>query len=147
MNRADTSFSHSGIVFIENDSVFVYHALGGDYNPGGKLKREWLYRFIDTAENNRMAVYRYTMNAQQITALKKLAYAYYAEGLLFDLYFNLHTDDKMYCTEFVFKCVNQATGGLLNSITATHGLDNGITPDDLYLHPLCSKVADIAYLK
>ena len=40
MNRKDTSYSHCGIVFIENDSVFVYHALGGSYNPSQKLLRE-----------------------------------------------------------------------------------------------------------
>ena len=33
MNRKDTSFSHCGFVYRENDSFFVYHAIGGIYNP------------------------------------------------------------------------------------------------------------------
>src|SRR4051812_41975620 len=39
-NQKDKSFSHCGIASIEHDTVFIYHAIGGEFNPDQKLKRE-----------------------------------------------------------------------------------------------------------
>src|SRR5436189_2330486 len=37
LNQRDKTYSHCGIASIEHDSVFVYHALGGDFNPDQKI--------------------------------------------------------------------------------------------------------------
>ncbi|HJW18357.1 MAG TPA: hypothetical protein VJ499_14600, partial [Flavisolibacter sp.] len=44
-NRIDPSYSHAGIVFIENGYPFVYHMLPGRYNKQGNLCRDSLKRF------------------------------------------------------------------------------------------------------
>ena len=59
MNRKDTSYSHCGVLFIENDSVFVYHALGGSYNPSQKLLREPIDSFCNPKDNDAFGIYRY----------------------------------------------------------------------------------------
>ena len=51
MNRKDTSYSHSGILFIENDSAVVYHSIGGIYNPSQKLRRDPIDSFCNPKEN------------------------------------------------------------------------------------------------
>ena len=33
----------------------------------------------------------------------------YAKGIMFDMQFDLATDDRMYCSEFVYKAVTKAS--------------------------------------
>lgn len=134
-NRKDTSFSHCGLLFIENDSIFVYHALGGAYNPSQKLMRQPLESFCDPAENNAIGVYRYPLNTAQLNKLQKTVADYYRSGLKFDLYFNYKSDDRMYCAEFVFKSLNRAVDSSLTSYVRLDTIPFGITTDDLFLHP------------
>lgn len=134
-NRRDTSYSHCGLLFIENDSVVVYHALGGIYNPSQKLMRQPLDSFCNPAENNAVAVYRYPLNTAQLDKLQKTVSDYYNAGIKFDLYFNYQSDDKMYCAEFVFKSLNRAVNNTLTSYVRMDTIPFGVTTDDLFLHP------------
>lgn len=134
-NRKDTSYSHCGLILVENDTAFVYHALGGIYNPSQKLLREPLERFCNPEENNAVAVYRYPLSASQIGLLQATVRGYYAAGLKFDLFFNFQTDDRMYCAEFVFKSLNKAVGNALASYVRTDTIPFGVTTDDLFLYP------------
>ncbi len=134
MNRADTSYSHCGLVFIENDTVFVYHALGGSYNPSQKLRRDPIDSFCTPKDHDRFALYRYNMNNVMIEKLATTVSGYYKAGLRFDLYFNFFSDDKMYCSEFVFKSLNKAYGGSLNKYIRTDKAPYGIAIDDIFLN-------------
>ncbi len=134
-NRKDTSFSHCGVILIENDTTFVYHALGGVYNPSQKLLRQPLDSFCNPAENNAIGIYRYPMNTAQVEKLKKVVHGYHKAGLRFDLFFNYSTDKEMYCAEFVFKSLNQAVDSALTSYVRMDTVPYGITTDDIFLHP------------
>lgn len=134
-NRIDTTYSHCGIVLIENDTAFVYHALGGDYNPGQRLKRDLLTHFCDDPEIDKFAVYRYPLGQYEQDSLIKIVQGYYRTGLKFDLYFNFLTDDQMYCSEFVFKALNRSLSGKLDSAIHARKWPYGVSPDDLFLHP------------
>ncbi len=135
-NRKDTSYSHCGLVMVENDTAFVYHALGGIYNPSQKLLREPLERFCNPAENNAVAAYRYPLSASQLDILKTTVRKYYQAGLKFDLYFNFLSDDRMYCAEFVFKSLNKALNQALTPYVRMDTIPFGVTTDDLFLHPV-----------
>jgi hypothetical protein len=137
MNRKDTSYSHCGLVFIEQDSVFVYHALGGQYNPGQKLRRELLESFCSPAENNAFGLYRYNLGDRETAKLKQAVDTYYRAGLKFDMYFNYSSDDVMYCAEFVFKSLNQAVNGAYSKYVRMDTLPYGVTTDDIYLNENC----------
>ncbi|MEO5562568.1 MAG: YiiX/YebB-like N1pC/P60 family cysteine hydrolase [Chitinophagaceae bacterium] len=134
-NRIDTSFSHCGILLIENDTAFVYHALGGSYNPSQQLRRDPIDSFWYSPEIDRFAIYRYDLNPQQYDSLSLLVRQYYKEGLPFDIYFNFLTDDKMYCSEFVFKCLDRSLSGRLSQYIKARQWPFGVSPDDLYLNP------------
>jgi Permuted papain-like amidase enzyme, YaeF/YiiX, C92 family len=134
MNRTDTSYSHCGLVFIENDTVFVYHALGGSYNPSQKLRREPIDSFCTPAENDRFGLYRYNMNSIMAGELRTIVSDYYKAGLRFDLYFNFFSDDKMYCSEFVFKSLNKAYNDSLSKYIHTDAVPFGIAIDDIFLN-------------
>lgn len=134
-NRKDTSFSHCGLLMIENDSIFVYHALGGAYNPSQQLMRQPIDSFCNPAENNAIAIYRFPLSTAQNQKLQQTVRTYYRAGLRFDLFFNFQTDDKMYCSEFVFKSLNRALDHSLNGYVRMDTIPFGITTDDLFLHP------------
>ncbi|MCY7309244.1 MAG: hypothetical protein LH619_00570 [Chitinophagaceae bacterium] len=134
MNRKDTSFSHCGLVFIENDSVFVYHALGGSYNPDQKLKRELLDSFFTPAGNIAFCIYRYNLKKEETEKLKSVVDSYYKAGLKFDMYFNYFSDDVMYCSEFVFKSLNKSVKGAYNKYVRLDMLPYGVTTDDIFLN-------------
>lgn len=134
-NRKDTSYSHCGLLFIENDTIFVYHALGGIYNPSQKLMRQPLDSFCNPAENNAVAVYRYPLTSPQINKLEETVQRYFNAGVKFDLYFNYQSDDRLYCAEFVFKSLNRAVDSTLTSYIRTDTIPYGVTTDDLFLHP------------
>lgn len=140
MNRKDTSFSHCGLVFIEHDSVFVYHALGGSYNPGQKLKRELLDSFCTPLENNGFGLYRYAIKKDETDKLKSVVGNYYKAGLKFDMYFNYFSDDVMYCSEFVFKSLNKSVNGAYHKYVRLDTLPYGVTTDDIFLNENCQLI-------
>lgn len=134
-NRIDTSFSHCGIVLVENDTPFVYHALGGNYNPGQKLRRDPIGKFCSAEETDRFAIYRYNLIQQQTDSLTAIVHQHYHAGLPFDMYFNFLSDDKMYCSEFVFKCLNRSLSDSLSLSIKAREWPFGVSPDDLFLNP------------
>ena len=137
MNRKDTSFSHCGLVFIENDTAFVYHAIGGVYNPGQKLRRDMLDSFCAPKENNAFGLYRYNLAKEATDKLKLVVANYYKAGLKFDMYFNYFSDDVMYCSEFVFKSLNKSLNGAYNKYVRLDTLPYGVTTDDIFLNENC----------
>ncbi len=137
MNRTDTSFSHCGILSREHDSIFVYHAIGGIYNPSQKLKRELIDSFCNPSENDALGIYRYNLKKQEEEKLGSIVKSYFNAGLKFDLYFNFQSDDVMYCSEFVFKSLNQSMNGLLTKYVRMDTIPFGVTTDDIFLNENC----------
>ncbi|WP_346236596.1 YiiX/YebB-like N1pC/P60 family cysteine hydrolase [Niabella insulamsoli] len=145
MSRTDKSFSHCGIIQVEHDTVFVYHALGGRFNPSQKLLRQPLELFCDPKINDRIAVYRYQLNASESESLANWIRERYSEGLLFDLFFNLTTDDRMYCSEFVFKGLSAATNGALFKHLNQKDDLSYVTIDDLYWKQGAIEIFDFVF--
>jgi hypothetical protein len=108
-NQHDKSFSHSGIVLYENGYPYIYHIINGEDNPGNKIRRDSLSRFCDPRENMAYGIFRYDMNADEIKKTKDCIYKWYAQGIQFDLAFNLASDDRMYCSEMISKALAEAT--------------------------------------
>lgn len=143
-NRTDKRYSHCGIVQRENDTLFVYHALGGPYNPSQKLMKQLLDDFCNEKDTDRIGIYRYTLSEADTKQLDSLLKKQYSAGLPFDLFFNFYTDDRMYCSEFVFKSLNTATQGALNNLLHREE-PIYISIDDLYVNTLAEPVAEIIF--
>lgn len=108
MNQRDKSFSHCGIVCIENGYPFVYHSLGGEDNPDARLRRDSAVWFFSPATNERLGVARLDLDSGQLQRLGVVARRYFNAGIPFDMDFDLGTDDRFYCAEFVLKSVQEA---------------------------------------
>lgn len=104
------TYSHAGIVFIENGCAMVYNCIGSADQPYNALQRDSLSSYIDPESNNGFAIYRFNLNSKQIEKLHDICIQFYKEERKFDPNFDLKTDSLLYCTEFVYKALIQTTG-------------------------------------
>jgi hypothetical protein len=143
--QTDKTYSHCGIASIEDDTIFVYHALGGEFNPDQALLREPLHLFVATEANKGFGIFRFDMDTAQKRRLISEATTSYANKITFDMKFDLSTDDKMYCSEFTAKMFQRAFQNDSMFIPVKiPGLDY-LAPDNLFTHPACKKVFAAVY--
>jgi hypothetical protein len=109
LNPSDKSWSHCGIVIIEHGYPFVYHSIGGEDNPDQKLKRDSARLWFSSKTNSGLGVARYPLSEKGLRRLTETVRRLYSEGRMFDMEFNLKSDDRLYCSEFVYKAFIQAT--------------------------------------
>jgi len=134
MSQRDKSFSHCGIVLIENGYPFVYHCLGGEENPDARLRRDSLCRFFSPYFNCLAGVVRYDFDTSIPQKIRQLVKGIYRSRPKFDLKFDLKTDDKLYCSEFVYKAIDSAVANW-QFIKPTNAMGlTYIAIDDLYLN-------------
>ena len=141
----DKKYSHAGIICIEKDGVFVYHAIGGEENLSNKLKRSSLGEFCDPENISAYGIYRYPLSDSEKAGLSKLVKAYYQAGLEFDLAFDMNTDNKMYCSEFIYKilCKVKSNKNFL-PLSELNGLKY-VAIDNLYMNSACHFVYSFTY--
>lgn len=145
LNQTDPSFSHCGLASIENDTVFVYHAIGGEFNPDQKLKRESLYAFCHPAANKALAVFRPTLDAMQVENTLLYARTFYQGGVPFDMAFDYDSDDKLYCAEFVAKCLSRALRDSSWVRFSQAGSFRYISVDNLFTIPMMQEIGRLRF--
>lgn len=141
LSRHDKTYSHCGIASIENDSVFVYHAIGGEWNPNQKLRRDLFALFCNPYENRGFGIYRYSFNNEQKKEILQNARKFYKAGIMFDMQFNLDTDNRMYCSEFVYKAIKPAFK--LKTTTINH--ITFVAIDNLFPDAGCNEIKRVRF--
>lgn len=131
MNGKDRTYSHAGIISREQDTLFVYHALGGELNPDQQLVREPLWIFGHPAGNKKLALYRIKMDNYSGQQLLAIVQQVYGQRIPFDTAFSLATNDRLYCTEFVAFCYEKALQDTTLFHRSTAGNKQYIGVDDL----------------
>jgi hypothetical protein len=109
-NQNKKDFSHCGVVLLENDSFFVYHAIGGAWNPDQKIKREPLYAFAFPTHAKKAGIFSAHLNTAVLEKFTVHIRHWYQQGILFDMDFDWESSEKMYCTEMVAKGLILASG-------------------------------------
>lgn len=145
LNLHDKTYSHCGIASVENDSVFVYHALGGEFNPNQKIRRDAFGLFCEPYNNRGIGLFRFQLPEATITKVMAAVKRNYLAGIMFDMKFDLQTDDRMYCAEFVYKSFLSGTKNNL-LFTISHFKNFAyVGVDDLFLNPVCKELKRIIY--
>ena len=145
LNQRDQTYSHCGIASIENDSLFVYHSLGGEWNPDQRIRRDPLEVFAEPYSNRGIGFYRFDLTPADIGSLMVTVKKLHDIGVMFDMKFDLQSNDHMYCAEFVYKSYLMGTNGKLQFNISHIGKFGFIGVDDLFLHPLCREQKRIIY--
>ncbi|HKR06294.1 MAG TPA: YiiX/YebB-like N1pC/P60 family cysteine hydrolase [Bacteroidia bacterium] len=155
----DKSYSHAGIISVEQDKIFVYHIIGGENRMaevrgqkpedeimnGELLRKELLEAFCNSKENNAYAIYRYDLSKKAKENIITNLHSMYGKKIVFDSHFDLATDTALYCSELVYKAVTAAAADK-NYIPLT--IINGnkyIAPDNLYLNPHAALIYSYTY--
>jgi hypothetical protein len=154
-NQQDKTYSHSGIAFIENGEVYVYHSYTGEDNPTGEMQRVVFDSFCNPYHNNSAGIYRYDLSNDESAKFDSLLLQYYKAKLKFDKKFNLKDDSEMYCAEVIYKGLLKATNKRITLPTTTIKNFNYKSPnykggplkefeyvalDNLYLNPHCKQI-------
>ena len=108
LNARDKSFSHCGIVMVENGYPFVYHSIGGEDNPDERLRRDSAGFFFSPFNNSAIAIVHFDFKERDISELRNVVTGFYKARPRFDMKFDLATDDLLYCSEFVYTALNKA---------------------------------------
>lgn len=145
MSKKDPTYSHCGIANWENDTLFVYHSLGGQWNPDQTIRRDTYTFFCNPYESKGFGIFRYQFNPSQMSRLIQTTQAFYHQKITFDMQFDLATDDKMYCTEFIYKI-------LLNALPNEHFIQLStinhipyVAVDNLYLNSFCTEIKRVVF--
>lgn len=136
----DKTYSHCGLVRIEEGRPYVYHAIGGEDNPDGRLRRDRFETFCNPQYNSGFGIFRYRLEAAQISRLDSLINLFYKKRVRFDLKFDLSTDSSFYCAEFVYKAVERATGNPHFFSLSHIGNFEYVAIDNLFLTPYARAV-------
>ena len=145
MNLKDKTYSHCGIVMMEHGYPFVYHSIGGEDNPDQRMRRDSAVFFFSPSHNLGFGIISYDYGDDRVNKLKEVVTQYYKQRPKFDMKFDLKTDDKLYCAEFIYKAVNKAMDDSLY-IKPSHALGyTFVGIDDLYLNEHAHVIWRIRY--
>ena len=140
-----TRFSHVGIIRERDGILFVVHALPGKSNDERPpLTVEPVRDFLDDEYATEAALYRLTGAYQHDYAAQaaEVAFTFVQAGVTFDEDFDLASEDKMYCTEFVWRAYHKAGLDLVDGKFEQRVLPKGKSP---YLLP--GTLIESPYLK
>lgn len=138
-------YSHVGVVVIEDGRPMVYHMLDdlNDKKAFSGLKKESFSTFASPTLNKRIGVYRYPLTHRfksgLIHEMKTLA----QRAPRFDDAFDLNSDDRLYCTEMIWKYVLSKGGVAVAASQTPQGSFIGL--DDLHLAPEAKMVFHLKY--
>jgi len=145
MNQVNKTYSHSGLVIVEHGYPFVYHCIGGEDNPDEKLRRDSACFFLSPAGNMGFGIARFDADSTHLNKLIQVVRKIYKKGPKFDLDFNLQTNDKLYCAEFVYKAVDEAMEDSTYIIPTTKNGFTFVGVDNLYCNSHTHLVCQIEY--
>lgn len=145
INLRNKSYSHCGIVHIERDTAWVYHALGGEFNPDQRILRETIWQFCHPNGNKGFGLFRFEVDEQRLAPAIRRAQEAYQAGITFDMDFDLETDQQQYCAEFVWKCFREVDQLKHDFRISELGGKRFVGVDDLFLHPRCTSILAAAY--
>lgn len=141
----DPQYSHSGIFRRKQGKPYVMHATGGEENVSNEMKWEPLELYCHPSAVFKFAVYRYDLPPEQLQHFLSLMDGYYKKGVEFDLDFDMYTDDKMYCSEMIYKALAIATNDE-NYVPLSEVLDKPyVAIDNLYLNDHCNLIFNYDY--
>lgn len=147
LSQNDKTYSHCGIASWENDTLFVYHAIGGQWNPDQKIRRDPFELFSNPFENRGFGIFRYNFNAMQEKNIINMMHHFFNLGIRFDMQFDLSTDNRMYCSELIFKTIEKATDDSAKLSTTTLDHLRFVAIDNLFLNPYCREIKRISFAK
>jgi hypothetical protein len=138
-------YSHAGILALEANKVFVYHCIGGEDNPESELRKDLFESFCSPELAHSFGVFRLPVDAASGERIVCKADSLFKKRVLFDEQFDLSTDEKMYCTEFVYKTIKSLVSEKIPLSSSEVSGKKYIACDDLFLIPNTKLIYQTTY--
>lgn len=146
LNIRNQKYSHCGVAQRTDSGLFVYHIIASINNLDGRILREPIHSFIHPKINAAWAIIRYDFDSTKQAQLVDKIQGYAQQKITFDQQFDLKTDDKMYCSEMLYKALVFASkDSLMIPITIASSGKKYIAIDNLFEHKNCKTIGEIAY--
>lgn len=145
LNTYDKTYSHCGIVTVEDGHPYIYHSIGGEDNPDEKLRKDPAKYWCSPANNMAYAVYRYKYPDSVLLNVVHSIDSFYQQQVMFDMDFNIKTDERLYCSEMIFKALKTVLGDSLGIEPHTRFGRTYIGVDDLYQNEHTKLVCQIRF--
>ena len=142
----NSCYSHVGIICLVKGNAFVIHSVPYEEGNGNnEMKCEKLESFLSFDKASRAVVYRvHGMSDAGLTKAVQWAKKAFDAHVKFDEEYNLVSDDKLYCTELIWKCYRAAgidlVKGQFDNLNIPLKGGNYILPGRLILNPLLVKI-------
>lgn len=146
LNTRNQKYSHCGVAQRTDSGLFVYHIIASINNLDGRILREPIHSFIHPKGNTAWAIIRYDFDSTKQAKLVAKIQAYARQKITFDQQFDLQSDDKMYCSEMLYKALLFASKDSLRiPLTIASSGKKYIAIDNLFEHKNCKTIGEIAY--
>ncbi len=161
INEQDKTYSHTGMVVERNNQKFVAH-IAPEELPGDTVQYITIDSFINPAKHVSCALYRYDISEAERSALSHVLDSFRTRPSHFDYIYDITTDDKMYCSEMIYKALKLATNNrivcrettvpknmqkMVGAFFSKNHFTNSeiaarkiMTIDNLYLRPDCQRL-------
>jgi hypothetical protein len=88
----------------------VCHIYPDDFIPGADtIRYDIIDSFLNTRTNLKCALYRYDLSDTEKTNVEAEFDKYHHKKVHFDKMYELKTEDKLYCTEMIYKVLKKVT--------------------------------------
>jgi hypothetical protein len=139
MSLKEKKYSHAGFIVTEGNEWLVYHFI--DKGKKG-ITVEKLEDFVSDEECSSFAVYHPAYSQDQQMTIASLIKNPVDRNKEFDSDFDLKTDDKFYCTEWIYKLLRQT--GFDIPVSAVNNTEY-VAPDNLYINNFTRRVTNESY--
>lgn len=146
LNTRDKKYSHCGTAVKTDSGVYIYHITGDADNVTGRMIYEPVFSFAHPKKNSKWAIVRYDFDSVTRWQFCKKVASFYTAKTVFDEQFDLQSDDKMYCSEMVYKAMLAATQDSLFILpTISVSGKPYIAVDNLSENKHCRTICEITY--
>lgn len=146
LNTHNQTYSHCGFAVAHDSGIAVIHLIATAENPSGAIIKEPVRAFVQSKFNSAWAIVRYDVDNIAQQNLIMVMEDFYRKTISFDHQFDMATDDKMYCSEMIYKAFMLATkDSLLILPSQTQSGKKYIAIDNLFGHKYCKTIGEITY--
>lgn len=134
----EKKYSHIGIISIEDNFPYVYHAEASELTGVGGVKKDSITEFIKDIDT--YSFFKLNLSLEEKKKITTIAKQYFLNKTKFDLEFNNEKDDEVYCTEFVANCINKGCARVLVLPNLVLKNKSFYGLDDIYKNPICTPI-------
>ncbi len=139
MNEKDKSFSHAGIVIKDKDGkTKIAHSISLGNGKKSLISEDLIEQFLNPEENSGFMILRYDEIVDYKGQISEEVRKMRLEGIEFDHKMDFKSDEKMYCTEFIYKVFKRVNKNFEGILLKNYEGEDYLPLENLYLNAKCN---------